>query len=348
MAQDVKIANITYSDVPAIEIPKATTGTALFTDTSPTTAVASDVASGKYFFTASGQLTLGSASGGTAAISVVDTTDTAGGTIRTITALDISDTTAVASDVASGKYFYTADGTKTAGTASGGGGEFAWLGDDAEKVDTVINRVINLKDDTSYDDWTASTTAAAIIPAETNASYTLSANLSDYDYCFVTRGYIEPVYVNETPTTYRTYRVCQYHVQGYYGYPNSNHIDQIQSESAGNIDTFVTGTGLFYQYYYNSSGILTARSATQCGPLYMSSYPTYSASSLSDGVSQITLKFPAFNAKCDTSRFTTARKEQVDSANTNYYLTVDLYRVPHGNSVMSHWVSAACADLNAT
>lgn len=33
-------------------------------DLTPTTAVASDVASGKYFFTASGQLTLGSASGG--------------------------------------------------------------------------------------------------------------------------------------------------------------------------------------------------------------------------------------------------------------------------------------------
>ena len=60
-------------------------------------------------------------SGGTAAISVVDTTDSAGGTIRTITALDISDTTAVASDVTSGKYFYTAAGVKTAGTGSGGG-----------------------------------------------------------------------------------------------------------------------------------------------------------------------------------------------------------------------------------
>ena len=54
------------------------------------------------------------------AISVVDTTDSKGGTVRTITSVDISDTTAVASDVAQGKYFYTANGTKTAGTATGG------------------------------------------------------------------------------------------------------------------------------------------------------------------------------------------------------------------------------------
>ena len=61
-------------------------------------------------------------SGGTGAISVVDTTDVAGGIIRTITARDISDTTAVAADVAQGKYFYTAAGVKTQGTASSGGG----------------------------------------------------------------------------------------------------------------------------------------------------------------------------------------------------------------------------------
>ena len=122
MAQDISLLGATYLGVPSVTLPKSGGGTASFTDVTDTTATASDVAAGKYFYTAAGVKTEGTASGGGGAISVVDTTDAAGGTIRTITAVDISDTTAIASDVASGKYFYTAAGVKTEGTASGGGG----------------------------------------------------------------------------------------------------------------------------------------------------------------------------------------------------------------------------------
>lgn len=84
------MANVTlwgasYSDVPSISVPKTGGGTASFTDVTDTTATASDVATGKYFYTAAGVKTEGTASGGGGgSMSIVDTLDTHGGTIRTI------------------------------------------------------------------------------------------------------------------------------------------------------------------------------------------------------------------------------------------------------------------------
>lgn len=53
------------------------------------------------------------------AVPAVTLPKTGGGTA---TFTDVSDTTAAAADVATGKYFYTAAGTRTQGTNSGGGG----------------------------------------------------------------------------------------------------------------------------------------------------------------------------------------------------------------------------------
>ena len=81
MSKNVKINNVTYSDVPSIDIPLATgSGNASFYDVSGTTRTASDVASGKYFFTSRGVLTQGTSSGGGGASNFVTGTFTTGAT----------------------------------------------------------------------------------------------------------------------------------------------------------------------------------------------------------------------------------------------------------------------------
>ena len=59
MPQTITLMNAVYSDVPAVELPKAGGGFATFTDTSETTATASDVAAGKVFVDSAGVLTTG-------------------------------------------------------------------------------------------------------------------------------------------------------------------------------------------------------------------------------------------------------------------------------------------------
>lgn len=116
MAQNITLLGASYSAVPAVELPKTGGGTATFTDVTDTTAAAADVASGKYFYTAAGVLTEGTASGGGGAgVVVVDTPDAAGGTIREITAVVLSSDTVTANVMLSGYTAHNASGTAITG-----------------------------------------------------------------------------------------------------------------------------------------------------------------------------------------------------------------------------------------
>lgn len=64
MAQNITLLGASYSDVPSVLLPKTGGGTASFTDVTDTTAAASDVASGKYFYTSAGVRTQGTSTGG--------------------------------------------------------------------------------------------------------------------------------------------------------------------------------------------------------------------------------------------------------------------------------------------
>lgn len=64
MSQNISLWGASYSNVPSVTLPKTGGGTASFTDVTDTTATASDVASGKYFYTAAGTKTQGTGTSG--------------------------------------------------------------------------------------------------------------------------------------------------------------------------------------------------------------------------------------------------------------------------------------------
>lgn len=76
MSQNITLLGASYSAVPSVLLPKTGGGTASFTDVTDTTAAASDVASGKYFYTAAGVRTQGTSSGGggTSNFTLINTT----------------------------------------------------------------------------------------------------------------------------------------------------------------------------------------------------------------------------------------------------------------------------------
>ena len=80
MAKNITLMGASYSNVPAVQLPQTGGGTARFDDASVTTAVASDVASGKVFLAADGTITTGTNSGGGASNFVTGTFTTGSST----------------------------------------------------------------------------------------------------------------------------------------------------------------------------------------------------------------------------------------------------------------------------
>ena len=237
------------------------------------------------------------------------------------TLIDISNTTAEESDVENGKIFHKKDGTQGTGNY-----QWTWMGHKPEFIKNVLTEEVALED-TTYPDWTPSTTAKAI-RATANAD-TFVADLVNYEYIIRWKISCNPIYTEGTVLKAATIRECLNTYQHIFKRPNS--VTNIRDKNF-NSNACVTVCSAPLAVYYKTDG-------TTITYTYSVSYGLYGAltaatfSSTTSNTPTVTVKKPTLNARCSTSYFSTAMAAAIDQENTKFKIVGDLYRIPKGGIV---------------
>ena len=264
MAQNITLLGASYTDVPSVELPKTGGGIASF--------------------------------------------------------VDISDTTAIASDVNTGKKIYLADGSAVTGTAD----LYNWIGAAAEHVSEVYSVHEFALKDTSFNGWTPSTTAKTIKSA-VNAT-TFVADFSQYEYMLKWLCDWNIEYSTGATDVARTIKGASVICQILLRRPNSL-ANIAASNYAGN--TCVTYRTSPIMEYWNNSGSHTYTWGASYGLYPAAAAATFSSSTANSPT--VTVKTPTWSTKCSTTYFSTANAEKVDQDESKFRVKGDLYRMKIGS-----------------
>ena len=226
---------------------------------------------------------------------------------------DVSDTTATAADVASGKVFHLADGSAATGTASGGGGSsgLVWL-------KSLTKQTIKLSD-TDYATWSPSTTATAVIPTASAGTFE-ATNIADNDYFTRTRMYLNVVYPAATSTGKG--RLSKMVGENWYCITRraSNRTNLISGTRNANVAESITN--YWALEYYNSGWVA---SYSQSYGLYpANSAPTLSSTGAASPT--VTVNRPIINARTSATYFSATYAISLDQDETTITFAFDIYR----------------------
>lgn len=236
------------------------------------------------------------------------------------TLTDVSDTTAVASDVAQGKTFHLADGTQTIGTNSGGGGspkKFV-MRPDAELVRTYSEDYLAVADKgktlPSY------STSSQVVVASANLSPTISIDVANYDYFVTMRGLAIPKYNTTTKQKGRCdYTATSYAYELLVTPPNDAHtIDGTKSYSSRGAAVVANGSA-FRELYWTSATAIGIGNSTPFGVYAMGTTPTISGSTL-------TIKSPACAIRGHTTFMTSGAWSKM--TDIRYQWIIEVWKAP--------------------
>ena len=223
---------------------------------------------------------------------------------------DVTDTTASASDVASGKQFYLADGTLETGTATSGGG--------LVHIASLTPQVVKLSD-TDFATWTPSTTAKAILATANVGTFT-ATDIADHDYYSRVRIYADIQYADGTSTAKGMFTKMV--GENWYCLSRRASTNATLNSGTRNANVAESVTNYWAAQYYNSGWIAIYSSSYGIYP--SNTAPTLSSASVASPT--VTVKRPAIYARCNTTYFATGMASAVDQDASTITFVYDIYR----------------------
>lgn len=202
-------------------------------------------------------------------------------------------------------------------------GSYAYMGIGTEKLEDK-SITVNLKDDTSFDSWEASTTQETILAASSEPDFEWDIDLSNFNYNIFIKTIVDVKYLDTATLENTIKRYGRFEAINVYGAANS--ITGFDNDSIER--TYYTTGNMLSNFYYDSNGDV-AYAITNAGVMYLAS--SFSVSSANGKVS---LKRPAVSSKCNSDMFATDRKTEVDSENTNMIVYASCYKTPINNEKM--------------
>lgn len=198
---------------------------------------------------------------------------------------------------------------------------YNWMGDNVECLSSSFYHSVVYAPSTTYANWTASTTAKALVASKNMTSF-IASDMEHYAYLI--RWVVETNISYLSTATLQAFPIRAINLMDQQIIRRPSSLTNIQN-SAFNSAITVNPLGIGWMQYYNTSGSLTYTWAAAYG-FYGAIVAPAITNSTSANIT-VTPRVPSLYTRCSSTIFATARKGEVDIENTYYTIHGELYRM---------------------